>query len=313
MHKLDPHSQGVNHVANLGAPLSAQAPVGVFDSGIGGLSVVHHLREQLPHEDFIYFADSAYAPYGERSNEELIERSVKITEFLLAKGIKALIIACNTATAAAVAELRHRFPHFIIIGMEPGIKPAAARSESKVVGVLATRSTLQSQKFQELSARLSLETQTQFIPQACVGLVNEIERGDLSSPAITGLLRQYVTPLLEQGVDTLVLGCTHYPFVEQQIRAIIAEHTEGKNKKEIFVVDTGAAIARRLQQLLSQHHLLKSAFDAELRNIESSSAKTREVTASLEVWTTGTQDTLKIALGYIKEESVPVQICPLPS
>ncbi|WMW82152.1 glutamate racemase [Undibacterium cyanobacteriorum] len=311
MHKLDSHSQGVNHVANFSVPLSAHAPVGVFDSGIGGLSVVHHLREQLPHEDFIYFADSAYAPYGERSNEELIARSIKITEFLLAKGIKALIIACNTATAAAVAELRQRFPHFIIIGMEPGIKPAAARSESKVVGVLATRSTLQSQKFQELSARLSLETQTQFIPQACVGLVNEIERGDLSSPAITGLLRQYVTPLLEQGVDTLVLGCTHYPFVEQQIRSIIAEYSAeqdgNQNNKEIFVVDTGAAIARRLQQLLAQHGLLKPAIDAE------SPSEDKKQAAALEVWTTGTENTLRIALGYIKEESVPVQVCHLPT
>ncbi|TXI92774.1 MAG: glutamate racemase [Burkholderiaceae bacterium] len=272
------------------------APVGVFDSGIGGLSVVKHLRQQLPNENFIYFADTAYAPYGERTTEELIDRSLKITAFLLDKGIKALIIACNTATAAAVAELRRRYPQLIIIGMEPGIKPAAARSESKVVGVLATRSTLNSKKFQELSGKLALETQTQFIPQACVGLVNEIERGDLNSPKLLELLRLYVHPLLAQGVDTLVLGCTHYPFVETQIRKTIDEFDANKN---IFLIDTGAAIARRLQQLLLEHQLMC---------IE----KKKESESHLQVWSTAPTNTTSTALGYIDEPSTTIQNCKLP-
>ena len=275
------------------------APVGVFDSGIGGLSVVKHLREQLPAENFIYFADTAFAPYGERSTEELIERSIKITGFLLDKGIKALIIACNTATAAAVAELRKRYPQLIIIGMEPGIKPAAARSESKVVGVLATRSTLNSRKFQELSEKLAQETQTQFIPQACVGLVNEIERGDLNSPKLIELLRQYVHPLLEQGVDSLVLGCTHYPFVESQIRQTIKEFDPSKN---IYLIDTGDAIARRLQQLLLENQLLNSKPEPKAHT-------------QLEVWSTaptGTTSTTSTMLGYINEPSTVVKHCTLP-
>jgi glutamate racemase len=265
---------------------NSQAPVGVFDSGIGGLSVVQHLRQELPNEEFLYIADSAYAPYGERSNEELISRSIKITEFFLSKGIKALVIACNTATAAAVAELRHRYPQLIIIGMEPGIKPAAARSESKVVGVLATRSTLQSEKFQKLSAQLALETHTQFIPQACVGLVNEIEQGDLHSQSILELVRQYVKPLLEQRVDTLVLGCTHYPFVAPQIRQVINEqlpHAE----KTIYLIDTGEAVARRLRSLLERDSLLNCEQTSSMRH--------------LAAWTTGQTLILKRALGFINE------------
>ena len=189
--------------------IDRNAPVGVFDSGIGGLSVLKHMRELLPLEKFLYLADSAYAPYGERSTEELITRSIKITEFFLQKGIKALVIACNTATAAAITTLRKRYPNLIIIGIEPGIKPAAARSASKIVGVLATQSTLLSDKFNRLSEQLSRETGTQFIPQACVGLVNQIELGNLNSPEIFRLLRLYINPLLAQGVDSLVLGCTH--------------------------------------------------------------------------------------------------------
>lgn len=233
----------------------SNAPVGVFDSGIGGLSVLKHLREQLPFENFLYVADTAYAPYGERSNEELIDRSIKVTDFFLSMGIKALVIACNTATAAAVKVLRQRHPELIIIGMEPGIKPAAARSESKIVGVLATKSTLLSEKFNYLSQQLSQETQTQFIPQACIGLVNQIELGDLHSEKIFELLRLYVWPLLEQGVDTLVLGCTHYPFVAPQINQVINEFFSPE-KKSIHIIDTGEAVARRLKQLLQQENLL---------------------------------------------------------
>ncbi|WP_230408122.1 glutamate racemase [Undibacterium baiyunense] len=271
----------------------SNAPVGVFDSGIGGLSVLKHLREHLPHEDFLYVADTAFAPYGERSNEELIERSMKITEFFLQHKIKALVIACNTATAAAVAVLRTRYPNLIIIGMEPGIKPAAARSASKIVGVLATRSTLQSEKFHRLSQQLSQETQTQFIPQACVGLVNQIERGDLQAPAIFDLLRQYVPPLLDQGVDTLVLGCTHYPFVEQQIREVIREH-QANQTKPIHIIDTGAAVARRLADLLEKQGLL---------NTDAQSSKV------FQAWTTGDSPTLQMAIGFISsaQEQISAQ------
>lgn len=270
--------------------VDGNAPVGVFDSGIGGLSVVQHLREHLPNETFLYVADSGYAPYGERSNQELIDRSIKITDFFLNQGIKALVIACNTATAAAVSTLRQRYPDLIIIGMEPGIKPAAARSESKIVGILATRSTLQSEKFIHLSQQLSLATQTQFIPQPCVGLVNQIEQGNLDSPAILDLLRQYVPPLLAQGVDTLVLGCTHYPFVGTQIQTVIHEYFVnnhlGKARK-IHLIDTGEAVARRLQSLLQQHKALADKpVHAQL--------------TGLHAWTTGNVKTLKLALSFSK-------------
>lgn len=262
------------------------AAVGVFDSGIGGLSVVQHLRQQLPHEQFLYVADSGYAPYGERSTEELIERSIKITDFFLTQHIKALLIACNTATAAAVAVLRQRYPELIIIGMEPGIKPAAARSESKIVGVLATRSTLQSEKFRALSQQLEAETHTHFIAQACVGLVNEIERGDLHSPAIMELLQQYVPPLLAQQVDTLVLGCTHYPFIASSIQEVINayQRTHGLTQA-IHIIDTGEAVTRRLQELLKQHQLTarSSMFNQ----------------PALSIWSTGDLTTLKIALSFI--------------
>jgi len=267
------------------------APVGVFDSGIGGVSVLKHLREQLPLENFLYVADTAYAPYGERSNEELIARSIKITEFFLQQGIKALVIACNTATAAAVATLRERYPTLIIIGMEPGIKPAAARSASKIVGVLATRSTLQSEKFNRFSEQLGRETQTQFIPQACVGLVNEIEQGDLNSAAILDLLRRYVPPLLDQGVDTLVLGCTHYPFVEPQILRVIREHQADKITP-IHIIDTGEAVARRLSDLLEKQHLRNTC---------------HQTPQSFQAWTTGDASTLQMALGFITQgETSPV-------
>jgi glutamate racemase len=258
----------------------SNAPVGVFDSGIGGLSVVRHLQQLLPLENFLYVADSAYAPYGERSNDELIERSIKITDFFVQQNVKALVIACNTATAAAVSTLRKLYPNLIIIGMEPGIKPAANRSASKIVGVLATRSTLQSEKFNRLSKQLSNETSTKFIPQACVGLVDQIESGDLNSPEILRLLRLYLYPLLEQGVDSLVLGCTHYPFVETQIRQVIDEYQAGV-KKDIHIIDTGEAIARHLRTLLHKNKLLRDS-----------------PAPSAHAWTTGSLEILQRAIKF---------------
>lgn len=263
------------------------APIGVFDSGIGGLSVVKHLRQQLPQERFLYVADSGYAPYGERSEEEIIARSIKITEFFLRYQIKALVVACNTATAAAVAVLRQRYPDLIIVGIEPGLKPAAAISRNQRVGVLATRATLNSEKFHLLREQLSAESQTQFIPQACVGLVNQIEQGDLSAPALIELLRDYVTPLLEQDVDTLVLGCTHYPFVEHLIRLVIAEFQGVRSEeKQLNLIDTGEAVARRLLNLLTARDLLNA-----------------NGTQDLQAWTTGQVTILRYGLSFIMDRA----------
>lgn len=266
---------------------NSAAPIGVFDSGIGGLSVVKHLRQQLPQERFLYVADSGYAPYGERSEEEIIARSIKITEFFLRYEIKALVVACNTATAAAVAVLRQRYPDLIIVGIEPGLKPAAAISRNKQVGVLATRATLNSEKFHLLREQLSAETHTKFIPQACVGLVNQIEQGDLSTPALMELLRHYVTPLLEQDVDTLVLGCTHYPFVAHLIRQVIIEFQDARSEeKQINLIDTGEAVARRLLNLLDARHL---------RNLNG--------TQKLQAWTTGQVSILRYGLSFIMDRA----------
>ncbi|MES2049153.1 MAG: glutamate racemase [Pseudomonadota bacterium] len=257
--------------------------VGVFDSGIGGLSVLKHLREQLPHESFLYVADSAFAPYGERTVEELIARSIEITDFLLQQSIKALVIACNTATAAAVKVLRQRYPDLIIIGMEPGLKPAALKSLRKIVGVLATRSTLQSEKFNLLREQLTHETQVQFIPQACVGLVDQIEKGELESSKTMQLVRSYVAPLLAQGADTLVLGCTHYPFVADLIKKVIQENSA----EPVQLIDTGEAVARQLKRVLEQGQLLKVASSSD--------------TTTIHAWTTGGASTLHHAFAHMLE------------
>ena len=231
--------------AETSTPGGVDAPIGVFDSGVGGLSVLREVRRLLPHEDLLYVADSAYAPYGERSDGFIAARSFAITEFLCAAGAKAIVVACNTATAAAIAALRarHALP---IVGMEPAIKPAAGTTRSGVVGVLATSGTLAGQKFADLLVRFGAEVQV--LVQPCPGLVERIEAGDLTSPATRALLAGYVTPLLQRGADTLVLGCTHYPFV----RALI-EQLAGP---EVNIIDPSPAVARELHRRLAQDRLL---------------------------------------------------------
>lgn len=224
----------------------SQAPIGVFDSGVGGLSVLREIRARLPHESLLYVADSGYVPYGEKSAEFIRERSQHIAGFLLGQGAKALVLACNTATAAAVAELRERYPELPIVGMEPAVKPAAAATRSGVVGVLATTGTLKSAKFAALLDRFAADVRV--ITQPCPGLVEQIEAGALDSPRTRELLQGWVAPLLAEGCDTLILGCTHYPFIKPLLRELVPA--------SVSLVDTGAAVARHLEQLLAERGLL---------------------------------------------------------
>ena len=222
-------------------------PIGVFDSGVGGLSVLREIRALLPAEVLIYVADSAHIPYGEKSRQYIETRARVIAGFMLERGAKALVVACNTATAAAVAALRSAYP-VPIIGMEPGVKPAAQLTQSGVIGVLATPGTLASQKFAALLQRHAGAAQV--VVQACPGLVEQIECGDIGGQHVRVLVQRYVESLLERGADTLVLGCTHYPFVAKLIR-----EAAGPTVK---LVETGAAVAQELKRRLMAAQLLNS-------------------------------------------------------
>ncbi|MBN4667172.1 glutamate racemase [Pandoraea nosoerga] len=225
--------------------MPSNAPIGVFDSGLGGLSVLQAIRALLPHESLRYVADSRFAPYGERSDTFIEQRSVAIGRWLREHGAKALVVACNTATAHGVAALRADAP-WPVVGVEPGIKPAAAASRSGVIGVLATAATLRSARFADLLARHTAQGQ-RFLCQPGIGLVDRIEAGDVDSPQVMALLERYVAPMVAQGADTLVLGCTHYPFL---IPAI-----ERRFGTALTLVDTGAAIARQLRRRLQEEDL----------------------------------------------------------
>jgi glutamate racemase len=223
------------------------APIGVFDSGVGGLSVLRHIRAQLPREDLIYFADSGFAPYGNKPEQVVAERSLAVAGFLVEHGAKALVVACNTATVAAIKLLRAHYPLLPIVGVEPGLKPAAAASRNGKIGVLATDVTLAGAKFLALREQISSASDAEFLLQACPGLVDQIERGEFDTPATEVMLDKYILPLLERGADTLVLGCTHYPFVRAGIERIVARATT----RDVVLVDTGDAVARQLARLLA--------------------------------------------------------------
>ncbi|QXH46186.1 glutamate racemase [Pseudomonas xanthosomatis] len=222
------------------------APVGVMDSGVGGLSVLAEIQRLLPNESLLYVADSGHVPYGEKTPDYIRQRLRHIAGFFHEQGAKAMVLACNTATVAAVADLRERHPHWPLVGMEPAVKPAAAATRSGVVGVLATTGTLQSAKFAALLDRFASDVQV--ITQPCPGLVERIEAGDLASPVLRELLAGYLQPLLAAGCDTVILGCTHYPF----LRPLLA----GMVPADVAIIDTGAAVARQLQRLLSARELL---------------------------------------------------------
>jgi len=223
---------------------SSDAPVGIFDSGLGGLSVLRAVRAQLPAERLIYVADQRYAPYGERDDDVIAERTLAIGEWLVSEGAKAVVVACNTATAQSIA-LARACMTIPLVGVEPGIKPAALGSRSRVAGVLATQSTLRSARFQALLERHAADCRV--LCQPGHGLVQAIERGDVGSPDLLALLRGYLQPMLDAGADTLVLGCTHYPFLDAAIRSIVGDR--------MTLIDTGVAVARQLQRVLDERGL----------------------------------------------------------
>lgn len=228
--------------------LPADAPVGVFDSGVGGLSVLRRIRELLPGEDLYYVADSGHAPYGPRPAHAVEERALAIARFLLVHHVKALVVACNTATAAAIHVLRQHFPQLPIVGIEPAVKPAVAASRSGVIGVLATDGTLKSPRFAGLVERFGAGARVHH--QACPGLVERIEAGDLDGDGTRVLLEQYLRPLLNQGADTIVLGCTHYPFLMPLIQDMAGT--------DVAVVEPGEAVARQLRRRLQEEALLRT-------------------------------------------------------
>ena len=217
------------------------AKIGVFDSGIGGLSILDEAIRTSPFHEYLYFADSANAPYGEKSSDWVTQRSLQISDYLVKEGCNAIVVACNTATTGAIAKIREQLPDTPIIGVEPGIKPAAMVSSKKIVGVLATANTLKSDKFNALLATLPADCK--FINQAGIGLVPLIENGELDNPEIDQLLEKYLSPMIEAGADTLVLGCTHYPFLAEKIQRCYGN--------QLKLVDTSEAIIRQMNKLIN--------------------------------------------------------------
>lgn len=220
-------------------------PIGVFDSGVGGLSVVRHLREQLPQEDLLYFADQAHLPYGGRSGAEIVHYSSEITRFLLVHGAKVIVVACNTATAAAIDTLRVDFSDTLFVGMEPALKPAAMHTAVGKIGVLATPGTFASSRYAMLIDRFAAQVEVYEDP--CRGLVAQIEAGELLSAETARILTSATAPMLAAGVDTLVLGCTHYPFVLPLLRSIVGH--------DVTIIDPAPAVARHAGHVLQHHEL----------------------------------------------------------
>ena len=222
--------------------------IGVFDSGLGGLTVVKSLSQIIKNAELFYIADTKNAPYGEKTPEQILQYSLDITKYLIIEHkIDVLILACNTATAFAIKVLRELYPHLIIIGTEPGVKPAIEQTKTGKIGILATPATLKGEKYQELVNVLAHKKDVKLFEQSCSGLVEQIEKGEISTEKTRKLLENWVLPMKENSVDTIVLGCTHYPLVADVISDIMISN--------VLLIDTGLAIAKRLLDLsLKQGH-----------------------------------------------------------
>lgn len=229
--------------------ISSNSPIGIFDSGVGGISVLRAIREQMPQESILYFGDQGHIPYGPRPMEQIRLFSVAITKFLLGRGAKIVVVACNTASAAALKYLREQFPDIQFVGMEPAVKPAAERTQTGKVGVLATPATFQGALYASVVERFA--TGVELFQNTCPGLVQQIERGNLAGAATRQILEDALQPMLAKNIDTVVLGCTHYPFVIPLIQQIV-----GKN---VRVIDPAPAVAKQTERLLESQWMKNAA------------------------------------------------------
>lgn len=229
--------------------INIEGPIGVYDSGVGGLSVLRAIHSQLPNEETLYFADQAKVPYGERSLEEVRQLSEGVTRMMMKQGAKLIVIACNTASAAALKHLRALYPEFPFVGMEPAVKPAAEQTLTGKVGVLATPAAFQGELYASVVERFAKDVQ--IFQATCPGLVKQIERGYLNTYLTRNILQQALQPMLAEGVDTLVMGCTHFPFVIPLIQEIAGE--------TVRIIDPAPAIARQTERVLIQQYLLRTS------------------------------------------------------
>ena len=222
-------------------------PIGIFDSGIGGTSIFKEIHSLLPAEHFIYLADSKHAPYGNKTKDEIVHLSIKNTELLLDEGCKIIVVACNTATTNAISYLREKY-EVPFIGIEPAIKPAALKTRTKVVGILATRGTLSSQLFHKTTDLYA--SGIKVIEQVGEGIVPLIETGQLDSKTMLALLKNYIDPMIKADIDYLVLGCTHYPYLIPILEKMLP--------KKVTIIDSGLAVAKQTQAILKANDLLNS-------------------------------------------------------
>lgn len=214
-------------------------PVGVFDSGIGGVSVLRAIRAEMPSADLIYVGDNLHLPYGEKSMEEIRNYTRGVVKFLVDSGCSVIVIACNTASAAALKEMREQFPNITFVGMEPAVKPAAEQTQTGVVGVIATTATFQGELFASVVERFA--NNVKVLRQPCPGLVQQIEAGELATAKTKSMLHEWLDPMKAQNIDRLVLGCTHYPFVAETIRGILGDGVQ--------IIDPAPAIARQVKRV----------------------------------------------------------------
>ena len=250
--------------------ISLYSPIGIFDSGVGGISVLRAIREQMPNESILYFGDQGHIPYGPRPMEQIRDFSEAITRFLLAHGAKIIVVACNTASAAALKYLRERFPDVQFVGMEPAVKPAAEHTHTGKVGVLATPATFQGELYASVVERFAHGVE--LLQNTCPGLVQQIEQGNLNGEEARQILEQALLPMLTNNIDTVVLGCTHYPFVIPLIEDIVGEN--------VRVIDPAPAVAKQTARLL----------DARRMRNES------QVNGNVKFYTSGDPDMLKSLL-----------------
>lgn len=229
--------------------MSHNAPLAVFDSGVGGLSVLRHVLEQLPNENILYVADQANVPYGSHSLSQITQFCHGITDFLLTQQVKLNVVACNTASAAALTYLRRQFPNLPFVGMEPAVKPAVLATRSRVVGVMATQGTFASERYASLVARFGQDVQV--VEDPCLGLVELIEAGHLDTAELRTLLSKIVKPMQEAGVDTVVLGCTHYPFIRPLLQSIVGP--------DVTIINPAPAVALQTVRMLKRYHLEASS------------------------------------------------------